>query len=108
LSGEGAALAALIFVVVRPLSVLPALHGIGCTRLQNGLMAWFGIRGIGSLYYLLYALQFPWLPDLNQRFTSIVLTVIAMSIVIHGISATPLMALYAKRSRFRRRARMNE
>lgn len=108
LSAEGAALAALIFVVVRPLSVLPSLHGIGCTRLQNGLMAWFGIRGIGSLYYLLYALQFPWLPDLNERFTSIVLTVIAMSIVIHGISATPLMKLYAKRSRFARRAHMNE
>jgi NhaP-type Na+/H+ or K+/H+ antiporter len=108
LSVEGAVLAALIFVVVRPLSVLPSLYGIGCTRLQTGLMAWFGIRGIGSLYYLLYALQFPWLPDLNQRFTSIVLTVIAMSIVIHGISATPLMELYAKRNRLARRTQMNE
>jgi NhaP-type Na+/H+ or K+/H+ antiporter len=106
LSLDGALIAALIFIVVRPLSVLLALPGMSCTRLQTGLMAWFGIRGIGSLYYLLYARQFAWLPELSGRFTSIVLTVISMSIVIHGISSTPLMELYAKRSRSRRAARI--
>lgn len=101
-SAEGALMAALLFLVVRPASVLLTLRGMHCSRMQCGLMAWFGIRGIGSLYYLLYALQFPWLPQLSARFTAIVLTVIAMSIVIHGISSTPLMELYARRSRTRR------
>jgi NhaP-type Na+/H+ or K+/H+ antiporter len=101
-------MAALIFLVVRPLSVLASLRGMDCGRMQCALMAWFGIRGIGSLYYLLYALQFPWLPQLNQRFASIVLTVIAMSIVIHGFSSTPLMELYARRGRARRAPCINK
>jgi NhaP-type Na+/H+ or K+/H+ antiporter len=54
-------------------------------------MAWFGIRGIGSLYYLMFALQYQWLSYLTQRFLSIVVTVIAISVVVHGISSTPLM-----------------
>jgi NhaP-type Na+/H+ or K+/H+ antiporter len=98
-SREGAIVAALLFFVVRPASVTLALAGVKRTRLQNSLMSWFGIRGIGSLYYLMFALQYQWLPDLTNRFVSIVLTVIALSVVLHGISSTPLMNLYYRRTR---------
>jgi NhaP-type Na+/H+ or K+/H+ antiporter len=98
-SAEGAVVAALLFFVVRPVAVTLALAGAKRTRLQNSLMSWFGIRGIGSLYYLMFALQYQWLPHLTNRFVSIVLTVIALSVVLHGISSTPLMNLYYRRTR---------
>ncbi|MDB5842379.1 MAG: sodium:proton antiporter, partial [Herminiimonas sp.] len=98
-SYEGVIVAVVLFVVVRPLSVTLSLFGARRTRLQHGLMAWFGIRGVGSMYYLLFALQYHWLPDQNGRIVSLVLTVIALSVVIHGISSTPLMDLYYRRTR---------
>lgn len=101
-SREGLWLAALLFFVVRPVAVLLALIGSAATPLQRGLMAWFGIRGIGSLYYLVFALQYPWHPDLMHRLTSLVLTIVTASILIHGISSTPLMDFY-----YRRRGRMD-
>ncbi len=100
-SAEGAIMAALLFLVVRPLAVGAALIGAKRAPLQHGLIAWFGIRGIGSLYYLMFALQYHWLPQLTERFVSIVVTVVAISVVVHGISSTPLMELYYRRRRRR-------
>ncbi|MGE5649446.1 MAG: cation:proton antiporter [Bacillota bacterium] len=98
LSGEGALVALLLLLVIRPLSAVAALAGTrGVTRLQRWLMAWFGIRGIGSLYYLMFALQFPLPPPLAERLVPLVLTVVAISVLAHGISATPIMDLYYKR-----------
>ncbi|RJG08033.1 sodium:proton antiporter [Noviherbaspirillum cavernae] len=97
LSLEGVLIAVLLLLVIRPLSAFAVLAGTHVTPLQRGLLAWFGIRGLGSLYYLAFALQHEWQPDLSQRFIPLVLTVLAMSIVLHGISATPLMDLYYKR-----------
>jgi NhaP-type Na+/H+ or K+/H+ antiporter len=98
---EGVILALLLFLVIRPAAVGVALAGTSRTRLQQGLLTWFGIRGIGSLYYLLYSLQFPLAVERVGRLESIVLTVIAMSVLVHGISATPLMNLYQRRKRRR-------
>jgi NhaP-type Na+/H+ or K+/H+ antiporter len=105
-SAAGALLALLLFFVIRPLSVALALIRADVTPLQRRLMAWFGIKGIGSLYYLVFALQYQWLAPagfqssaLAPRITSIVLTVVAMSIVLHGISSTPLMEMYHRRRR---------
>ena len=55
------------------------------------MIAWFGIRGIGSLYYLCYALHHGLPPDLAPRLTALTLAVVAVSIVVHGLSVTPLM-----------------
>jgi NhaP-type Na+/H+ and K+/H+ antiporter len=46
----------LLFFVIRPLAVLLGLLGARASRVQRGLISWFGIRGIGSLYYLMYAI----------------------------------------------------
>jgi NhaP-type Na+/H+ or K+/H+ antiporter len=96
-SWEGVAVAVVLFGIVRPVSVAIALAGAGLPRLQRHLMGWFGIRGIGSLYYLLFALQYPWRFPLEQRVAVIVMTVLTLSIVVHGISSTPLMAMYGRR-----------
>jgi NhaP-type Na+/H+ or K+/H+ antiporter len=60
-------------------------------------MAWFGIRGIGSVYYLMYAINHGLDAGLAEPFIAIALTVAATSIVIHGVSVTPLMQRYARR-----------
>ncbi len=84
-------LALLLFVVIRPLSVLAGLAGAACTRRELKLMSWFGIRGIGSLYYLMYAIEAGPPTELTEKLVSLVLTVVAASIAVHGISATPVM-----------------
>jgi NhaP-type Na+/H+ or K+/H+ antiporter len=88
----------LLFLVVRPLAVWLGLTGLRMPRDQKLLIAWFGIRGIGSIYYLLYAIGHGLLQaPLTQLMLSIVLTAVAVSIVVHGISVTPLMKLYSAR-----------
>lgn len=95
ISTEGLIVAALLIFLVRPVSVMVSLAGARVTRMQGRLLAWFGIRGIGSLYYLMFALQH-WQHDLWQRLVALILTVVAVSILVHGISATPLMEQYYK------------
>lgn len=95
----------LILCVVRPAAVWLGLLGADCSFLQKGYLAWFGIRGIGSLYYLSYALEHG-LPDgLGEQLSGLVLVTIVASIVAHGISVTPLMKIYTRRSSRRKDAR---
>ena len=57
---------------------------------------WFGIRGVGSVYYLAFALQHGLDGPLAERLTAIVFTTVAASVVVHGVSVTPLMRRYAR------------
>ena len=94
----------LLFFVVRPIAVALGLAGLHIPRDQRMLIGWFGIRGIGSIYYLLYAIGQGLPATLTEQMLSIVLTAVAASIVVHGISVTPLMNLYsARRGRSQRR-----
>ncbi|KUZ99802.1 cation transporter [Burkholderia ubonensis] len=93
-----AALTAALFLLVRPFAVLLSLAGSGATRAQRRLMAWFGIRGIGSFYYLAFVLEHgP--ADAVRPLAAPVLAVIAASVIAHGVSATPLMNWYHRRPR---------
>jgi NhaP-type Na+/H+ or K+/H+ antiporter len=86
-------LGAVLFVVVRPLAVELSLAGSRASQTQRRLMSWFGIRGIGSFYYLAYALEHGNARDILPL-VPLALAVVTMSIVVHGISATPLMNWY--------------
>lgn len=88
----------LVLLVVRPVSVLIGLIGSRTDTRQRGLMAWFGIRGIGSLYYLSYAIVHGLEEEVARDLTAIVLMTISVSVVVHGISVTPLMSRYANRT----------
>ncbi len=89
-----------LLLVIRPVAVVIGLAGLGISRPHGSLLAWFGIRGIGSLYYLMYGIGYGVEPDLAGRLISVTLWVIGVSIVLHGISVTPLMKWYqAKRTR---------
>ncbi|HEY0094044.1 MAG TPA: cation:proton antiporter, partial [Archangium sp.] len=96
LSTEALWFTPLLFLVIRPAVVLVTLAGTRTSRAQRWLMSWFGIRGIGSLYYLFYALGHGLEEPLAHRLVPFVLTVVAISIVVHGISVTPLMQRYAR------------
>jgi len=87
-----------LFLVIRPVSVWLGLIASATTGIQRHLIGWFGIRGIGSIYYLMYAVNHGLSPELSRKLTALTLIVVAVSIVVHGISVTPLMNCYKKRS----------
>lgn len=89
--------AILIFVVVRPASVMVGLIASRVPARRRAAMSWFGIRGIGSLYYLMYSVQHGLPEEIALPLVSTVLIVVTLSILVHGISVTPLMSLYARR-----------
>lgn len=95
-----------LFVAIRPVSVWLGLLGSRTAADQSRLIAWFGIRGIGSVYYLMFAISHGLPSPLAEQFISITLTAVAASVVLHGISVTPLMTIYSRRkARFKSRAR---
>lgn len=52
------------------------------------MIAWFGIRGIGSVYYLMYAISHGLAKPLAEQIIAITLAAITVSIVLHGTSIT--------------------
>ncbi|HEX8335787.1 MAG TPA: sodium:proton antiporter [Pyrinomonadaceae bacterium] len=84
----------LLFLFIRPASVLLGLAGAHASPQRRRLIAWFGIRGIGSVYYLTYAVSHGLAPETARSIAALTLTTIAVSAIAHGLSVTPLMRLY--------------
>jgi NhaP-type Na+/H+ or K+/H+ antiporter len=89
----------LLFLVIRPLAAGIGLLGTDTTWVQRGFISWFGVRGIGSLYYLMFAVVHGLEEELAREMIGLTLTVVASSVVIHGITVTPFMAWYNRRYR---------
>ena len=89
-------LAVALFVVIRPLSVLLGLAGFRMPVIEKLLIGWFGIRGIGSVFYLSYALNHGLVGPEAQKIVSVVLACIAISAVVHGLSALPVMTSFRR------------
>jgi NhaP-type Na+/H+ or K+/H+ antiporter len=87
----------LVLLLVRPLSVAAGLAGSHTSAGQRRLIGWFGIRGIGSLYYLTYSLNHGLPKQHADTLVGLTVAVVVSSIVVHGISVTPLMARYRRR-----------
>lgn len=84
-------LAILLLTVIRPLGIGIGLVLSAYPAKSQAIIGWFGVKGIGSLYYLFYALQHGIDDETAVTITSAVLVVIAISIVAHGVTVTPLM-----------------
>ncbi|MDZ8032203.1 MULTISPECIES: sodium:proton antiporter [unclassified Nostoc] len=94
----------LLFLIVRPLGVW--ISTIGKRPLDSRrrtfhpgtrlLFGWFGIRGVGSLYYLAYAFGHGLKGEAAEQIAWITYTTIVASVIVHGISATPLMKWYER------------
>jgi NhaP-type Na+/H+ or K+/H+ antiporter len=87
----------LLLLVIRPAAVWVGLLGARAENTQRHLISWFGIRGIGSLYYLMFAVVHQLEEDTAAELTGLVLLCIAVSVVVHGTSVTPLMARYQRK-----------
>ncbi|MGF6128006.1 NhaP-type Na+/H+ or K+/H+ antiporter [Pseudomonas frederiksbergensis] len=89
-------IAAVLFCVIRPLSVWLIPWGRLLDGRQRSLIGWFGIRGIGSFYYLFYVLNHDLPASVATLCTDLTLSVVALSILIHGISTQPMLARYER------------
>jgi NhaP-type Na+/H+ or K+/H+ antiporter len=87
----------LLFLVLRPMAVLMGLAGTLVPGHQRMMISWFGIRGIGSVFYLMFALHHGLSGPMAQKMITLTLVTIAASIIAHGMSVLPLMNWYAKR-----------
>ena len=95
----GVALAALLLLAIRPLAVLVAFVGSGTTARERAFLGWFGVRGVGSLYYAAAAIATGLLAvdEAQSVFWAIAVCVVA-SIVVHGITGSPFAGRLARRS----------
>lgn len=85
-----------LFLFIRPLSVFAVIRAR--EHSHRILISWFGIRGIGPLYYLTYSIEKGLPAHLAKPITGITLLSIVASIFMHGLSAAPLMLRHARRN----------
>lgn len=86
----------LVLLVLRPLSTLPAVWGGHADWRLRFMIGWFGIRGIGSIFYLLLALRHGIDPTSAATVVSLTLWTVATSIIVHGITVLPMMKRYMR------------
>lgn len=81
-----------VVFLIRPAAGWISLLGSGHPAKERGLISFFGIRGIGSFYYIAYGVNHGQFSS-SERLWAITGQVVLISIVVHGISATPAMRL---------------
>lgn len=92
LTWEAALLGLALIVVIRPLAAFLSLRGAPGRTAEHWVIAVFGIRGIGSFYYLAYALSHASFPRADLLWATVGFVVL-VSVVLHGVAATPVMRL---------------
>jgi NhaP-type Na+/H+ or K+/H+ antiporter len=95
LDWRGVAVGVALILVLRPLSgvlsLLPfARSGHGMDNRERLVTAFFGVRGVGSLFYLAYAAGQADFEELRWLWSTIAFT-IGLSVVVHGVLAKPAM-----------------
>ncbi|MBW4691827.1 MAG: sodium:proton antiporter [Lyngbya sp. HA4199-MV5] len=90
-------IAGLLLLVIRPLGTWLSTIGAPTHPATRWLFGWFGIRGVGSLYYLTYAFGHGLQGQTGELIAWITFVTVVLSVVLHGISSTPLMAWYERR-----------
>lgn len=80
-----------IVLVVRPITAWLALLRTSTPVRERWAIAFFGIRGMGSVYYLAYALNHATFTGADQLWSMVALAIL-VSVVVHGLSAAPVMS----------------
>ena len=89
-------IAAVVIVgLVRPAAGWLALIGRPCSPLERGAIAFFGIRGMGSIFYLAYAQNHAEFGDLTPVWRITAATIL-VSLVVHGLTAGSVVAAARK------------
>jgi sodium/hydrogen antiporter len=89
-------IAGFLFFIIRPLGTWLSTISARYTLTHRLLFGWFGIRGVGSLYYLFYALGSGLKDELGEQIAWLIMITVVLSIVLHGITSTPIMKWYEK------------
>jgi sodium/hydrogen antiporter len=92
----------LLLFVIRPVGALISTVGQRSHPVHPWLFGWFGIRGVGSLYYLFYSLGEGLKSEMGEQIAWITMITVIMSILFHGVTSTPLMNWYNQRIGARR------
>ena len=95
-AGKALLVAGLLIFFIRPVGAWLSTIGSHIHPAKRLLMGWFGIRGVGSLYYLFYALGEGLKGELGEQIAWITYITVVISVILHGISATPLMNWYER------------
>ena len=86
-----------VLFVVRPIAGWIGMLGGSCPPRDRLLMGFLGIRGIGTFYYVAYGLNHGDFGD-SERLWAVTGFVVLVSILIHGMTSTPLMRLLDRRA----------
>lgn len=87
---EEALFAAVMLLVIRPLAGWICLMGVKRPPLELAIIAFFGIRGLGSVYYLSYGFNHGSF-DYEYSLWGTLGLIIAASILMHGVLVTPAL-----------------
>ncbi len=104
-AGQSLLVIVFLFFVIRPVGAWISTIGKRSPNSRHRrmdsrtrwLFGWFGIRGVGSLYYLAYAFGNGLKGELGEQIGWITYTTIVVSVIVHGISSTPLMNWYERK-----------
>ncbi len=90
----GLLIAGLLLLVIRPLGAWVSTIGSPVHPATRILFGWFGIRGVGSLYYLTYSLGQGLQDETGELIAWLTIITIVISVTLHGVTSTPLMKWY--------------
>jgi NhaP-type Na+/H+ or K+/H+ antiporter len=82
--------AIVVLILVRPILAWMSLLGCPRPQAEKVIVSVFGIRGIGSIYYLAYASGRASFPGIETVWSTVFL-IILLSILLHGVAVTPVM-----------------
>jgi NhaP-type Na+/H+ or K+/H+ antiporter len=97
LSSKDLILLPFLFLVIRPISVFLGLLNIKMRHYRKPLISWFGIRGIGTIYYVTFVIVGGLSPEYGGRLRVLAYGAVVASLFIHGISGFPAMSFYQAR-----------
>ncbi len=90
LTWEGALLGLALLFLIRPIAGLIGFLPSKLPWVEKLALSYFGIRGVGSLYYLAYAHNSEAFPSIDGIWSIVNFTML-VSIIVHGLSVTPAM-----------------
>lgn len=96
LAWESVAYAALSLTVVRLAAVAVALAGSGFGRQTVAFVGWFGPRGLATIVLAVVALEELGASPATDLIVVTALMTVVLSVVAHGVSASPLAARYGR------------
>ena len=86
---SGWLLVPVLLLVIRPAAVFLSLLGSKRNWKERAFVAWFGVRGIGSLYYVAVAVGTGVLAGDATVVVWTALACVVVSVFVHGVTATP-------------------